>query len=222
LLSKVFPVILQKLLAKSPRWEARLELLELATGLILLTFLQFHIFATSSIILGAEAFNRDSARMDEYYISYIGIPLIILAIVVHGLVAMRKAPWRVQEARVFWQHSRRLGHLDTWTWAVQIVTGLLVLVLAYIHISQVLHTWPIAAATSIARVQGGCFPHFVVLLLTAEIHAMIGLYRILVKWGWIHRRKFTRLLIYATFGFVGLGFLSLLFFYFRSIPKGLS
>lgn len=215
-------MILQKLLAKSPRLEARMELLELATGLILLTFLQFHLFATSSIILGVEAFNRDAARMDEYFLSYIGIPLIILAILVHGLVAMRKAPWKFQEARAFWQHSRRLAHLDTWAWGLQIVTGLAVLVLATMHISQVLNTWPIAAATSIARIQGGGFPHFVVLLLAAEIHAMLGLYRILVKWGWIHRRKFTRLLVYATFGFVGLGFLSLLFFYFRSVPKGLS
>jgi fumarate reductase subunit C len=215
-------VILQKLLAKSPRLEARMELLELATGLLLLTFLQFHVFATSSIILGAEAFNRDSARMDAYYLSYLGIPLVILALLVHGLVAMRKAPWKFQEVRVFMQHSKRLAHLDTWAWGAQVVTGLIVLLLAVIHISQVLHTWPIAAATSLARVQGGCFSHFVVLLLAAEIHAMVGLYRIMVKWGWIHRRKFTSYLVYATLGFVGLGLLSLLFFYFRSIPKGLS
>ena len=199
-----------------------MELLELATGLILLTFLQFHVFATSSIILGVDAFNRDSARMDEYYLSYIGIPLIILAIIVHGVVALRKAPWQFQEARVFWQHSRRLAHLDTWAWGLQIITGLAVLILAATHIWSVLMTWPIAAATSIARVQGGYLSSFIALLLMAEIHAMIGLYRILVKWGWIHRRKFTAILVYATFGFVGLGFLSLLFFYFRSIPKGLS
>jgi fumarate reductase subunit C len=215
-------VILQKLLVKSPRLEARMELLELATGLLLLLFLQFHLFAVSSIILGVDAFNRDSARMDEYYLSYIGIPLIILAIIVHGLVALRKAPWQFQEMRVFIQHSRRLAHLDTWAWGVQIVTGLIVLVLAAIHIAQVLHTWPISAATSAARIQGGCFSHFVVLLLAAEIHAMVGLYRILVKWSWIHRRKFTSYLVYATIGFVGLGFLTLLVFYFRHIPKGLS
>jgi succinate dehydrogenase hydrophobic anchor subunit len=105
---------------------------------------------------------------------------------------------------------------------VQIVTGMLVLILAVIHIAQVLHTWPIQAATSIARIQGGCFPHFVVLLLVAEIHAMVGLYRILVKWSWVHRQKFTPYLVYATIFFVALGFVSLLFFYFRSIPKGIS
>jgi fumarate reductase subunit C len=199
-----------------------MELFELGTGLLLLGFLQFHLLAVSSIIFGAAAFNRDSTRMDEYYISYVGIPLVILAILAHGLLAMRKAPWKFQEMRVFLQHSRRLAHLDTWAWGVQIVTGLIILVLAAIHIAQVLHTWPIEAASSAARIQGGCFSHFVLLLLAAEIHAMVGLYRILVKWGWFHRKKFTPYLVYATIGFVGLGFVTLLFFYFRQIAKGLS
>jgi len=215
-------VILQKLLAKSPKLEARMELLELTTGLILLGFIQFHLFAVSSIILGVDAFNRDSARMDEYYISYVGIALVILAIMVHGLLAMRKAPWKFQEMRVFVQHSRRLAHLDTWAWGVQILTGLIILVLASTHIWSVLVTWPINAATSAARIQGGYFSNFVLLIVAGEIHAMVGLYRILVKWSWIHRRKFTAYLVYTTIGLVGLGFLTLLVFYFRNIPKGLS
>jgi len=199
-----------------------MELFELGTGLLLLGFLQFHLLAVSSIIFGAAAFNRDSARMDEYYISYVGIPLVILAILAHGLLAMRKAPWKFQEMRVYLQHSRRLAHLDTWAWGVQIVTGLIILVLAAIHVWSVLLTWPIEAASSAARIQGGYFSSFVLLLLTAEIHAMVGLYRILVKWGWFHRKKFTSYLVYATIGFVGLGFVTLLFFYFRQIAKGLS
>ena len=199
-----------------------MELFELGTGLLLLGFLQFHLLAVSSIIFGAAAFNRDSARMDEYYISYVGIPLVILAILAHGLLAMRKAPWKFQEMRVFLQHSRRLAHLDTWAWGVQIVTGLIILVLAAIHVWSVLLTWPIEAASSAARIQGGYFSSFVLLLLAAEIHAMVGLYRILVKWGWFHRKKFTPYLVYATIGFVGLGFITLLFFYFRQIAKGLS
>ncbi len=133
---------LQKILAKSPRLEAWMELFELGTGLLLLFFVQFHLLAVSSIILGAAAFNRDSARMDEYYISYVGIPIVILAILAHGLLAMRKAPWKFQEFRVFLQHSRRLAHLDTWAWGVQIVTGLIILVLAAIHIWSVLLPGP--------------------------------------------------------------------------------
>jgi fumarate reductase subunit C len=215
-------VILQKILAKSPRLEALMELVELGSGLFLLMFLQFHVLAVSSIILGAAAFNRDSARMDAYYLSYVGIPLVLAAILVHGLAAMRKAPWRFKEMRVFLQHSNRLAHLDTWAWLVQIITGMLVLVLAAIHVWSVLLTWPIAAASSAARIQGGYFSFFFLLLLTAEIHAMVGLYRILVKWSRIHRRKFTPYLIYTTMFFVGLGCVSLMLFYFLKFSKGLS
>jgi fumarate reductase subunit C len=214
-------VYLQKTLAKSPRWEALMELMELGTGLMLLVFLQFHLLAVSSIILGAEAFNRDSQFLDEYYISYIGIPLVILAILIHGVAAMRKAPWRFQEARVVYQHSRRLTHLDTWLWVAQIVTGGIVLILAAIHIWSTLMTWPIEAKTSALRIQGGYFTFYLVLLAVAEVHAMAGLYRILLKWGWWHRSRFINYLLFITAFFVVLGFVALIFFYVLNI-KGLS
>uniref|UniRef100_A0A7C5EL31 Succinate dehydrogenase n=1 Tax=Desulfobacca acetoxidans TaxID=60893 RepID=A0A7C5EL31_9BACT len=208
---------LQKSLAQSPRWEALVEMVELGTGLLLLVFLQFHLLAVSSIILGAEAFNRDSRFLDEYYISYIGIPLVILAILVHGLAAMRKAPWNLREARTFWQHSRRLGHLDTWLWLVQIVTGGAILILAAIHVWSTLLTWPIEAHTSALRVQGGYFTFLLVLLAVAEVHAMAGLYRLLVKWGFWHRKRFGLYLVYVTAFFLALGLIALLVFYFLNV-----
>lgn len=212
---------LQETLAKSPRWEAWMELIELFTGLFLLVFLQFHMLAVATIILGPAAFNRDALMLDEYYLSYIGIPLVILAIIVHGLVALRKAPWRYKEMAIFIQHSRRLAHLDTWAWFVQIITGMAVLILAAIHIWNTLSTWPIEAAKSAFRIQSGSFSNLFLLLLIAEIHAMVGLYRILVKWSWIHRQKFTKWLVYATIGFVALGFIALVVFYFLDV-KGLT
>ncbi len=212
---------LQKTIAKSPRWEALMELVELGTGLLLLVFLQFHLLAVSSIILGADAFNKDSQFLDEYYLSYIGIPLVILAILVHGVAAMRKAPWRFQEARVVYQHSRRLVHLDTWLWVVQILTGGAILILAAIHVWSTLITWPIAAKTSALRVQGGYFTFYLVLLAVAEVHAIAGLYRILVKWGWWHRSRFATYLVFITAFFVVLGLIALIFFFVLNV-KGLS
>ena len=208
-------------MAKNPRWEALMELVELGTGLLLLAFLQFHLLAVSSIILGADAFNKDSHFLDEYYLSYLGIPLVILAILVHGVAAMRKAPWRFEEARVVYQHSRRLTHLDTWLWVVQILTGGAVLILAAIHVWSTLITWPIAAQTSALRVQGGYFSFYLVLLAVTEIHAMAGLYRILVKWGWTHRSRFITYLVFLTAFFIALGFIALIFFYVLNV-KGLA
>lgn len=208
-------------MAKSPRWEALMELVELGTGLFLLVFLQFHLLAVSSIILGPAAFHQDSALMEKYYFAQIGIPLVILAILVHGVAAMRKAPWNLQEARIYYQHSRRLTHLDTWLWLVQIITGMLILILATIHIWSVLPHSSISAANSATRVQSGYFSFLLLLLLVAEVHAIVGLYRILVKWGWWHRSRFIMYLIYITAFFVILGFIALMFFYFLNV-KGLS
>ena len=50
-------MILQKLLAKSPRLEARLELLELATsvsGVALAAFMLMHMSLLSTVLIGAQ------------------------------------------------------------------------------------------------------------------------------------------------------------------------
>ncbi|MBW1916616.1 MAG: succinate dehydrogenase [Deltaproteobacteria bacterium] len=207
-------MLLQKTLTKSPRLEAWVELLELTSGLFLLLFLQFHIIAVSYIIFGPEAFDQKSAAMDAYYLSYIGIPLIIIAIIGHGIIALRKAPWRFQEMQIVWQHSRRLAHIDTWFWVVQIVTGMAILILATVHIVIGLKDWPIEAVRAAAHVQSPQFLVYLLLLVVAETHAMVGLYRIFVKWGWLPRRQVARYLIYIGIFFVTLGMVALLVFLF--------
>jgi fumarate reductase subunit C len=191
-----------------------MEMVELGTGLFLLGFIQVHLFAVSAVIFSAHNFDAYSEKLEQLYLAQVGIPLVILAILIHGLVAMRKAPWNIQEARVLFQHSKRLAHLDTWLWVVQIVTGLMILVLAFSHISSVFATWPIKAATSAARVKSGYVNLFALLIVAMELHAMAGLYRILVKWSWIQRKKFAKLLVYATAFFVALGFVTLFVLYF--------
>ena len=41
----------------------------------------------------------------------------------------------------------------------------------------------IEAATSMARVRGGLWPLYAILLLCVEFHASVGMYRLAVKWG---------------------------------------
>ena len=123
-------MLVQRTLTKNPRAEAWMELLELISGLFLALFIQAHILALSNILFGAAAFDHKSLQMDEYFVSHLAIFLVCVAILGHGLLAMRKAPWRVQEAQIVWRHSRLLNHDETWYWLVQIVTGLAVLVLA--------------------------------------------------------------------------------------------
>lgn len=205
-------MLVQRVLTKSPRLEAWMELAEMLSGLFLALFIQVHILAVANILFGAEAFNRKSAQMDEYYLSYLAIVLVCLAIIGHGLLALRKAPWRVQEAQIVWRHTRLLRHDETWYWLVQIVTGLAVLVLAVIHLTGVLTTWPIEAARSAARVQAGGFIFYLILLGIAEIHAFLGVYRIFIKWGWWPRRTIFKYLVYLALGFSTLGVFTLFVF----------
>ena len=202
----------QKTLTKTPRWEAWMELLEMISGLFLALFIQVHILAVSNILFGAAAFDQKSEQMDEYFISHIAIFLVCVAILGHGLLAMRKAPWRVQEAQIVWRHSKLLGHDETWYWLVQIVTGLAVLILSVIHISGVLTDWPIQAVKSAARVQSGGFIFYLILIGIAQVHAFLGIYRIFIKWGWWPRKPIFKYLAYTAIAFSTFGVFTLFVF----------
>jgi len=205
-------VYVQKTLTKTPRWEAWMELLEMISGLFLALFIQVHILAVSNILFGAAAFDQKSQQMDEYFISHIAIFLVCVAILGHGLLAMRKAPWRVQEAQIVWRHSKLLGHDETWYWLVQIVTGLAVLILAVIHIAGVLTDWPIQAVKSAARVQAGGFIFYLILIGIAQVHAFLGIYRIFIKWGWWPRKPIFKYLAYTAIAFSTFGVFTLFVF----------
>lgn len=207
-------MLVQKTLTKNPRGEAWMELLELISGLFLALFIQVHILALSNILFGAAAFDHKSHQMDEIYLSHIAIFLVCVAILGHGLLAMRKAPWRFQEAQIVWRHSKLLNHDETWYWLVQIVTGLAVLVLAVIHIAGVLTDWPIQAVKSAARVQSGGFIFYLILIGIAEIHALLGVYRIFIKWGWWPRKPIFKYLVFIAIAFSTLGVFTLFVFLF--------
>ncbi len=205
-------MLVQRTLTKNPRAEAWMELLELISGLFLALFIQTHILAVSNILFGAAAFDHKSVQMDEYFVSHIAIFLVCVAILGHGLLAMRKVPWRVQDAQIVWRHTKLLNHDETWYWLVQIVTGLAVLVLAVVHISSVLSDWPIQAVKSAAHVQSGGFIFYLILIGIAEIHAFLGVYRIAIKWGWWPRKPIFKYLVFTAIAFSTLGVFTLFVF----------
>jgi fumarate reductase subunit C len=79
---------------------------------------------------------------------------------------------------------------------VQAVTAMVILVMGSVHIWTVLTDLPITAQKSAARIQGGYWMFFYLILLPmVELHVGIGFYRIAVKWGFIRRaerKKFKR------------------------------
>jgi fumarate reductase subunit C len=115
-----------------------------------------------------------------------------------------------------WKLSRQLRHTDTYLWLVQAITAMIILIMGSIHMWTVLTDLPITAAKSAARIQGGFwFVFYLILLPMIELHVGIGFYRIAVKWGFARRKdrkKFKRFENYLTAIFVAIGLITLLRF----------
>jgi fumarate reductase subunit C len=96
----------------------------------------------------------------------------------------------MDQQTTIWKHSRVLRHTDTWLWVIQALTAMIILIMGAIHMWTVLTDLPITAAKSAARIQGGFWLVFyLVLLPMVELHVGIGFYRIGVKWGFIRRSR---------------------------------
>lgn len=183
-------MILQDALPQSRRIAALLDLLEAFSGCSLAIFLWLHMAFVASIYLGADRFDGIARFLDERYLSYVGIPPLILLFFLHFLLAARKIPTSWGNQRVLWSHAGRLGHRDTWTWIFQVVSGMGILILASIHFWVVLTAWPIESAMSAYRIrQVPYLIFYILLLILGELHAGFGLYRLAVKWGWPPRRR---------------------------------
>lgn len=181
------------------RWPARLDLLQSASGLFLALFLMAHMFFVSSILISYDAFYQ-VARFFEgvhflgkpYPILVSGVVAVILAIfIAHAWLAMRKFPAGYRQYRAFIAHKNGLRHGDTSLWWLQIWTGFALFFMATIHLYDML-TQPalIGPYESADRVwTGNMWPLYLMLLLAAELHASIGLYRLAIKWGWFDSAK---------------------------------
>ena len=93
---------------------------------------------------------------------------------------------------------------------------MIILIMGSIHMWTVLTDLPITAAKSAARIQGGFWLVFYLILLPmVELHVGIGFYRIAVKWGFAQRKdrkKFKKFENYLTAIFIAIGLITLLRF----------
>ncbi|MEM0954719.1 MAG: fumarate reductase cytochrome b subunit [Pseudomonadota bacterium] len=193
---------------KITRGTAWMDLLQGASGLVLVLFMWVHMFLVSSILLGKDAMYIVTRMLEGEYIfgkAYpalvSGVAIGVLAIfLLHALVAMWKIPGSYREYRVFWQHGRRLNHGDTWLWLVQVATGLVLMFTATIHLYEmIMHPGAIGPHASSARVvAGGMWLLDLVLMFAVEVHAGVGIYRLILKWdlfGLTRRRVALRKLV---------------------------
>lgn len=194
---------LQNVLHKNLKRELYLDITELITGVVLVGFLWTHMLLESSILVGVISFDHLSRFLDLYYLTYIGIPLVIIVFLTHFIVAGRRIPTRYKEQKIIWHHAQMIRHTDTWTWVFQVITGMALLIVAGIHMFVVIADWPIEAMTSAARIHQ-FLPLYLLLLLLAVYHAGVGLYRQFVKWGWVSRRPVAYIILVITVVITGL------------------
>jgi fumarate reductase subunit C len=171
------------------RTSAYLDWLQMLTGAGLVLFMWCHMVLVASVNLGADAMNAVAIFFEETYMAQVGGPMIGFTFLLHFILAARKVPFRTEQQATIWKHSRVLHHLDTWLWLIQAFTAMVILIMGSIHMWTVLSTLPITAAKSAARIQGGFWLVFYLILLPmVELHVGIGFYRIAVKWGLIRRK----------------------------------
>jgi fumarate reductase subunit C len=169
---------------------AYLDGLQMLTGVGLITFMWTHMILVASVNLGADAMNTLAQFFEDTYMAQVGGPIIAFTFLLHFILAARKVPFRAEQQSTIWKHSRMLRHTDTWLWLVQASTAMLILIMGSIHIWTILSDLPISAAKSAARIQGGFWLIFYLILLPiVELHVGIGFYRIAVKWGFIKRKN---------------------------------
>jgi len=189
---------------------ALLDWLQMLTGAGLILFMWSHMVLVASVNLGAGAMNTLAQFFEITYMAQVGGPLIGATFLFHFILAARKVPFRVEQQSTIWKHARMLHHHDTWLWLIQAFTAMIILIMGSIHMWTVLTDLPITAAKSAARIQGGFWLVFYLILLPmVELHVGIGFYRIGVKWGFIKRsnrkglKRFENILT-GIFIFIGL------------------
>ena len=141
----------------------------------------------SSVLWGASTMDALGSFLEQYYLLHSMAPLLILLILAHVVLVTRKAPITFRQQWILVRQMHQMGHLDTWTWAFQEVSGAALMVFVSIHVWVALTDLPIEAAKSGDRVSTYLWFDILFVLFVVG-HACMGLYRIAVKWGLLSRR----------------------------------
>jgi fumarate reductase subunit C len=179
---------------RKSHWPARLDLMQSASGLFLGLFMWGHMAFVSSILISKDAMWWVTKMFEGQFVFGRPYPAIVSCVValvsvmfvLHAVLAMRKFPANFREYHNFRGHRRMLRHEDTTLWWVQAVTGFALFFLASVHLYQMLvHPGNIGPYESADRVWSGrWWPLYLALLFAVELHGGVGLYRLVVKWGW--------------------------------------
>lgn len=196
---------------------ARADVLQSASGLLLVLFVWGHMFFESSILLGKDAMYWVSKMFEGEHLFGKPYPalvsavaaIIFLLVAIHAILALRKFPGSYKQYTRLHQHLGAVSHEDTNLWYAQLITGFALFFLVPVHVYGVfMQPENIGPYASSDRIWSGRFwILYAPLLLTVHLHAAIGAYRLAMKWGLstnvkaaVARRRF-KVGMWATLGF---------------------
>ena len=174
------------------KYLAYCDVAQSVTGLILGLFLFCHMAFTSSVNFGKDLFANLIETSGGAFINgeehlwmhVVFVGFIFVCVVIHALCALRRFPTSYRQCRDIKAHYRLLRHEDTTLWMVQLVTAFLLFLLVFPHLMSML-TNPGGFDPNLIGVHtyhNGLLYTFIFLVVT-ELHGMIGLYRLAVKWA---------------------------------------
>ena len=173
------------------KYLAYCDVAQSVTGLILGLFLFCHMAFTSSVNFGKDLFANLIETSGGAFINgeehlwmhVVFVGFIFVCVVIHALCALRRFPTSYRQCRAINARSRLRRHADTTLWMVQLVTAFLLFLLVFPHLMSML-TNPGGFDPNLIGVHtyhNGLLYTFIFLVVT-ELHGMIGLYRLAVKW----------------------------------------
>lgn len=180
---------------KKSKIPAKLDFWQSATGLFLGLFMLAHLLFVSSILISKEAMYKVTKFFEGSFIfGEAGEPkivsaivvIVIIALVVHAFLAMRKFPINYKQFLALRVHKDLMKHGDTTYWVIQAITGFAIFFLAMPHVFIML-TQPEnigPSASSYRFYHQDFYILYALLLFAVEFHGSIGLYRLCIKWGW--------------------------------------
>jgi fumarate reductase subunit C len=205
---------------------ARIDVIQSATGVLLALFIAGHLIFESSILLGKDAMLAMTRFFEGYYFFGTAYPWIVSVLaaivfvlfVVHALTALRKFPASYRQYRIYRRHMAQMRHSDTSLWFWQVVTGFMMFFLGSVHLYMMMaNPADIGPYASSDRMVGEwMWPLYLLLLFSVVLHAAIGFYRVVLKWGWFegknpraNRMLLKKILTGATWFYLALGVFSI-------------
>ncbi|MBY5992240.1 fumarate reductase cytochrome b subunit [Ferrimonas balearica] len=209
------------------RWAATADLAQSLSGGLLALFLWVHLLLVSSILFGPEAMrfvarNMELAFLDPagqgypVVVSLMGLGILLL-VALHAVTALRKFPQNLRQWRALNRQMGQVHSRETRLWRWQVVTGFVLFLLLPAHLWMMINQpETIGPEGSAARVwDQRMLWLYLPLLAAVEVHAMVGVYRLVMKWCPVspeRRATLVRLRSLLSVLFIGIGLASLLAF----------